>query len=94
MKIKPFVRPQEIPNPEPALEVFEHRQFELVLAAAYRSREIQESRLRELREEPSKRWLHQPTVAALNEFGSGVLDPQAYLLKAGQRRANIRPGRY
>ena len=93
MKIKPFVRPQEIPNPEPALEAFGHRQFELVLAASFRAREIQESRLRELRDDPNRRWLHQPTVEALNEFGAGRLDTGAYLLRAGERRISTRSTR-
>lgn len=87
---KQFVRPAAPPNPEPALEVFDHQQFNLVIAAAARAREIQTERRIASRDDPTRTYLHQPTVAALDDFGSGRLDPEEYLIRAGRQDSNTR----
>ena len=90
--VKQFVRPLPVPNHEPAMAAFEHHQFNLVIAAAARAREIQEERLRRGRDEPAKTYQHQPVVAALEEFGSGLKRPEEYLIKAGSRSSDTKSG--
>lgn len=82
-KIKPYVRPALVPNPEPALAAFGNHQFNLVIAAAARAREIQHQRLREVEADPHRRYQHGVTVASMEEFGSGQKDPEEYRILAG-----------
>ena len=66
---RPYVRRVETPSHEPALEVFEGEQFQLVIAASIRAREIQNRRLKEEEAEPGRVWANSPVVAALVEIG-------------------------
>ena len=66
---KPYVRKNDTPSHEPALAAFGGEQFQLVLAASIRAREIQKQRLRELDADPGKVWANSPVVAALVEIG-------------------------
>lgn len=66
---KPYVRREETPSHEPALAAFGGEQFQLVIAASIRAREIERARLRELADDPGRVWPNGPVVAALVEIG-------------------------
>jgi len=68
-KTPKYVRKNDTPSHEPALKAFKGEQFQLVIAAAARAREIERTRLRELAADPNRVWANSPVVAALVEIG-------------------------
>ena len=58
-------------NIDKALAAFDNNQFELILGASVRAREIADQRAREMRNNPHVRYDTKPVVQAIGEISSG-----------------------
>lgn len=70
-----------------ALEVFNGNRYQLIIAAAYRAREIATKRLHTERQKPGQySYENKPTVAALKEFAAGQAGTEYLDLMAKKKK--------